>query len=537
MSIPLRVLIVEDREADAKLVLHELRRADFALDWLRVETEADYLAHLDPAPDIILADYNLPQFGALPALHCLQERGLDIPFIIVSGSIGEDLAVLAVKQGVTDYLLKDRLGRLGQAVKNALEQKRLRDEQRQAQKSLEESERRLRLAQKMEAIGQLAGGVAHDFNNLLTIIMGYGEIMLSTLRSDDPARELINEIRKAGDRAASLTRQLLAFSRQQVLEPRVLDLNTIVSDTEKMLRRLIGEDISLTTIMDPALERVKVDPGQMEQIILNLAVNARDAMPQGGKLTIETGNVRLDESYAQAHPEVKPGRYVLLAVSDTGCGMDEATKAHIFEPFFTTKGPGKGTGLGLATVYGIVKQSGGFIYVYSELGRGTTFKIYLPLVKETASRGKSVAGLRKSASGTETLLLVEDEDAVRALTRHALKMCGYTVLEAGHSDEAIRICKHHEGVIHLLVSDVVMPQMGGRQLAERLLAMRPKMRVLYLSGYTDDAVVRHGILQAEVAFLQKPFTINALANKVREVLDTGLELEPGLREEVLVGAS
>jgi signal transduction histidine kinase len=537
MSKPLRVLIVEDLEADAGLILHELRRADFALDWHRVETEADYLAHLDPAPDIILADFKLPQFGALPALHCLQKRGLDIPFIIVSGSIGEDMAVLAVKQGATDYLLKDRLGRLGQAVKNALEQKRLRDEQRQAQKSLEESERRLRQAQKMEAIGQLAGGVAHDFNNLLTIIMGYGEVMLNTLRSEDPSRELINEIRKAGDRAASLTRQLLAFSRQQVLEPKVLDLNTIVIDTEKMLRRLIGEDIGLTTVMDPALERVKVDPGQMEQVILNLAVNARDAMAQGGILTIETGNVGLDESYAQVHPEVKPGRYVLLAVSDTGCGMDEPTKAHIFEPFFTTKGPARGTGLGLATVYGIVKQSGGYIYVNSEPGRGTIFKIYFPSVKETVSCGNSYPGLRKMATGTETLLLVEDEDAVRALTRHALKMCGYTVLEARHGEEAIHIFEQHEGMIHLLVSDVVMPQMGGRQLAERLVAIRPEMRVLYLSGYTDDAVVRHGVLQAEVAFLQKPFTMNALANKVREVLDRGREQEPELREAVLAGSS
>jgi two-component system cell cycle sensor histidine kinase/response regulator CckA len=519
MPIPLQVLIVEDREADAKLMLHELRRGGFDPAWRRVETEADYLAHLDPSLDIILADYNLPQFGALPALRQLQERELDVPFIIVSGSIGEEAAASAMRQGGTDYLLKDRLGRLGQAVKNALEQKRLRGEKRQAQKSLEESEKRLYQAQKMEAIGHLAGGVAHDFNNLLTIISGYSDILLSRLPATDPASGLLQEIHKAGERAAGLTRQLLAFSRKQIIQPKVLDLNALANDVGKMLRRMIGEDVSLTTVLAPRLGRVKADPGQIEQVLMNLAVNARDAMPQGGKLTIETANVELDDNFTQGRPEVQPGWYVLLAVSDTGCGMTEEVKAKVFEPFFTTKEAGKGTGLGLATVYGIVKQSGGYIYVYSEPGLGTTFKIYLPLVEDGVPAGTSNSDRKTLPQGSETILLVEDEDAVRSLTRYTLQMQGYAVLEARDGEEALRVADQHQGQIHLLMTDVVMPRMGGRRVAERLAQTHPGVKALFLSGYTDDAVVRHGILEGEVAFLQKPFTPSALAQKVRDVLD------------------
>jgi len=382
-------------------------------------------------------------------------------------------------------------------------------------------EQQLRQSQKMEAIGRLAGGVAHDFNNLLTIINGYGEILLGALRPEDPMWELVAEIRQAGMRGASLTRQLLAFSRQQVIAPQVLDLNSVVADVDKMLRRLIGEDIVLTTRMDPALGSVKADPGQIEQVLLNLAVNARDAMPKGGRLTIETANVELDANCPDARPEVRPGRYIQLAVSDTGCGMDEATKAHLFEPFFTTKGVGKGTGLGLATVYGIVKQASGCIYIYSEPGRGATFKIYLPRIEEAVPAKHAQAGVTRSSVGTETILLVEDEDAVRALTRHVLQKSGYKVLEARHGGEALRLCGRHREPIHLLLTDVVMPEMGGRELADCLISLRPEMKVLYLSGYTDDAVVRHGILTAESAFLQKPFSVETLTRKVREVLDQG----------------
>jgi two-component system, cell cycle sensor histidine kinase and response regulator CckA len=374
-------------------------------------------------------------------------------------------------------------------------------------------------AQKMEAIGKLAGGIAHDFNNLLTVISGYSDILIAPLPAHDPMRGFLHEIQKAGERAAHLTRQLLAFSRKAVVEPRVLDLNSLVTETEKMLRRLIGEDISLTTTLARALGQVKADAGQVEQVIVNLAVNARDAMPQGGKLTIETCNVELGNEYAMLHPEVKPGAYVMLAVSDTGSGMSQETKARIFEPFFTTKGLGQGTGLGLATVYGIVKQSEGHLDVHTDLGRGTSFKIYLPSVNGNQSSSKSNHGVKIAPHGKETILLVEDEESVRRMTKLALRSLDYTVLEAENGEQAIRVCEQHKQPIHLLMTDVVMPQMGGRQVAERLTACRQGIKVLFVSGYTDDAVVRHGVLQAEVAFLQKPFTQMGLARKVREVLD------------------
>jgi two-component system, cell cycle sensor histidine kinase and response regulator CckA len=380
-------------------------------------------------------------------------------------------------------------------------------------------EEQFRQAQKMEAFGQLAGGVAHDFNNLLTVISGYSELLLETLPADDPNREMIQEILKAGVRAALLTRQLLAFSRKQLVQPQVLDLNAVVASTEKMLGRLIGEDMNLTTVLAHGLDRVKVDPGQVEQVIMNLVVNARDAMPEGGRITIETANVDLDESYAQSQLRVKPGRYVLLAVSDVGCGMSEEVKARIFEPFFTTKEAGMGTGLGLATVFGIVKQSGGHVRVHSKVGHGTTFKIYLPSVTEAVSPNPMEERPATVLTGDETILLVEDEERVRAITRLALQTNGYTVLEAANGVEAIGVAKQYAGPIHLLVSDVVMPQMGGRQLAERLKALHPQMRTLFVSGYTDDAVVRRGVLQAEVAFLQKPFSMDALHRKVRGVLN------------------
>ncbi|MDQ2948682.1 MAG: response regulator, partial [Acidobacteriota bacterium] len=385
--------------------------------------------------------------------------------------------------------------------------------------SLKSLEQQLRQAQKMEAFGQLAGGVAHDFNNLLTVILGYSDLILDSLPPDDLSRGSIQEIHDAGERAALLTRQLLAFSRKQVVEPQILDLNSVVAGTERMLGRLIGEDITLTTVLAAGLDQVKADPGQIEQAIMNLVVNARDAMPRGGRITIETANVDLDEGYGKSHAEVESGRYVLLAVSDNGCGMTEEVKARIFEPFFTTKAVGRGTGLGLATVFGIVKQSDGHVRAYSEVGHGTTFKVYLPSIVEMVSAAQAKAGTPPSPSGVETILLVEDEKAVRALTGLALQKKGYTLLEAASGEEAISLCEEHLGPIHLLVSDVVMPDMGGRQLAERLTVLRPEMRVLFVSGYTDDAVVRHGVLQAEVAFLQKPFTMDALHRKVRAVLD------------------
>ncbi|OLC07756.1 MAG: hypothetical protein AUH42_02935 [Gemmatimonadetes bacterium 13_1_40CM_70_11] len=374
-------------------------------------------------------------------------------------------------------------------------------------------------AQKMEAVGRLAGGVAHDFNNLLTAILGSADLMLDSLRAGVPEREEVEEIRKAALRAADLTHQLLAFSRQQVIAPTVLNPNDVVANMDKLLRRLLGEDVELRAVLAPDLATVKADSSQLEQVVLNLAVNARDAMPNGGKLTIETQNVELDVAYARGHVSSQPGDYVMLAVSDTGVGMDAATQARIFEPFFTTKEKGKGTGLGLATVYGIVKQSGGWIWVYSEPGHGTTFKIYLPRVAEAAAPAAPSPAPPASVRGSETVLVVEDDEMIRHLVQRVLKANGYTVLVAASGRDAERVAGQHQGPIHLLMTDVVMPGMNGREVARRLAAARSGIRVLYLSGYTDDAIVHHGVLEPGIAFLQKPFTLAVLGRKVREVLD------------------
>jgi PAS domain S-box-containing protein len=389
---------------------------------------------------------------------------------------------------------------------------------KQAEEALHRSEEQLRQSQKMEAVGKLAGGVAHDFNNLLTAINGHSELALRRLHVDDPLYRKLEGIKRAGERAAGLTRQLLAFSRKQIMQPKVLDLNQVVFEMNKMLQPLIGEDIDLFTKLTPELGKVKADPGQIEQVLLNLTVNARDAMPKGGKLTIETANVYIDEEYAGLHATVVPGRYVMLAVSDTGCGINAETKERIFEPFFTTKEVGKGTGLGLSTVYGIVKQSGGNVWVYSEVGRGTTFKVYLPCIDVRSEETEPSADNTQMMSGTETVLLVEDEEMVRDMAREILRESGYQVLEARHGQEALLVAEQHSGPIHLMLSDVVMPLMSGRELAEQLSPRRREMKVLYMSGYTDDAIVHHGVLDEGMAFIEKPFTPLALARKLREVL-------------------
>ena len=387
-------------------------------------------------------------------------------------------------------------------------------------------EEQLRQAQKMEAIGRLAGGVAHDFNNLLTIISGYGQLVRERLGSDDPASGFMTEVLKASERAAALTRQLLAFSRQQVLTPSLVDFNGLVGNTEKMLRRLIGEDIELVTILKPGLGQVKADPGQIEQVIMNLALNSRDAMPKGGRLTIETANVNLDDGYVRDHPEVQPGPYVLLAVSDTGIGMDAETQKRIFEPFFTTKEKGKGTGLGLAMVYGIVRQSGGHIWVYSELNVGTVFKLYFPRSQETHAASHTPVQQPRSVRGSETILLVEDEESLRKLVKSILQRKGYAVLAPEDVMEALDIAQKHAGPIHLLLTDVIMPKMSGRDLAEQVVSFHKETRVVYMSGYTDDAIVQHGVLDSGVSFVQKPFSPDAIARKVREVLDASKASSP-----------
>ena len=380
-------------------------------------------------------------------------------------------------------------------------------------------ETQLRRAQKMEAVGQLAGGVAHDFNNLLTAILGYSQLLADQLGARPDLCSHVEEIRKAGERAAALTRQLLAFGRQQVLQPRVIDLNAVVADIAALLRRLIGEDVELITALRSGPVGVLVDPGQVEQVLVNLAVNARDAMPKGGKLTLETADVELDEIYAYLHPDARPGPHVLLAVSDTGEGMDRETQSHIFEPFFTTKGQHQGTGLGLSTVYGIVLQSGGHIEVHSETGRGSTFKIYFPRVEaEVRGAAESAAPAAARAAGSETVLLLEDEAALRDLIRDVLQDSGYTVLEAGIPAAALALASSHPGPIHLLLTDVVMPRMGGPEVAEQVVRLHPRARVLYMSGYAGHAIGRHP-LPAGAPLLEKPFSVEGLLQQVRRVLD------------------
>ena len=391
-------------------------------------------------------------------------------------------------------------------------------DRKRAEHALAESEQQLRQSQKLEAVGQLAGGIAHDFNNLLTVIMGYCDLLLQS-PLENPDREKLAEINNAADRASALTRQLLAFSRKQMLKPEIINPNSLIEGTGKMLRRLIGVDIEVLTSLQDEVGRISADPGQVEQVLINLVVNARDAMPQGGTITIETANVTLDEAYADLHLAVRPGAYVMIAVSDTGMGMDATTRKHLFEPFFTTKEVGKGTGLGLSMVYGIVKQSGGNIWVYSEPGRGTTFKIYLPLVHDEILESVSTAeAMSLSTPATETILLVEDEEMVRNLTLKVLEERGYQVLAAQNGEEALEISNSHVGPIDILITDVVMPRMNGRQIAESINCLRPGIPVLFMSGYTDEAVVHHGMIDPGTNFIEKPFTIDGLALKVMDVL-------------------
>jgi signal transduction histidine kinase len=512
MPQSLKVLLVEDNPDDAKMVLRELKRDGFEPISQRVDTEVVFLDSLHSDLDFILSDYAMPEFNGLRALELLKKSGLEIPFILISGTIGEDIAVEAMKLGATDYLLKDRLTRLGPAVRRALQEVEERDQRRQIERQFIE-------AQKMEVIGQLAGGVAHDFNNILAVIMGYSDLLIQKVVPDNELKSYLETIRSSAVRASGLTRQLLIFSRKQNVQLIVLDINEVVKDLDKILKRLVDENIELATVPGEHVGRVKADSGYIGQVVMNLVVNARDAMPNGGKLTIATSNAALDENYAHTHPGAIPGDYVMISVSDTGTGMTEEVKARMFEAFFTTKPKGKGTGLGLATCQTIMQQSGGHIGVQSELGQGTTFKIYFPRVDQPLDvAAHSRTG--PTPRGTETLLVVEDEPTLRHLARSVLELQGYKVLSANNGQDALHTVRDHKGSpIRLVITDIVMPLMGGKVMAEWLKTANPDLKILFTSGYTDDAVTQQGLLAEGVEFLPKPYMPTSLACKVREMLD------------------
>ena len=519
----LRALIADDSENDVLLLLRVLRKAGYEPVYERVWTAPAMQAALQrQAWDIVISDYEMPNFGGFEALQLLKESGHDLPFILVSAVVSEETAVAAMKAGAHDYIMKRNLARLVPAIERELREAQTRAARKAAEEALRQSEERLRQTQKIEAVGRLAAGVAHDFNNILTAIMGHSELLLRQLDADDPRRKNAEQIEKVTYLAAGLTRQLLTFSRKQVIEPRVLNLNAVILDIKKMLRRLIGEDIEFCTLLDPAAGHIKADPGQIEQVMMNLAVNARDAMPNGGKLTITTANTTQDKNHLKNFPDMGAGDYVMLAIADTGTGMSEEVKAHLFEPFFTTKPSGKGTGLGLATCFGIVKQNTGHINVHSELGSGTTFKIYFPQV-QSAIEPLRVRNLpTEVAGGNETVLLVEDEPVVRELAVATLREKGYTVVEAVNGEEGLRLVQQHDGKIDLVLTDVVMPVMGGKEMTDALHTSHPDTKVLFTSGYTEDALGHHGVLLPGIGFLPKPYLTATLARKVREVLDEGL---------------
>jgi signal transduction histidine kinase/ActR/RegA family two-component response regulator len=520
VKTPLRLLQLEDNPVDADLIVTTLIEGDIPCQSQLVDTRQAFVAALkEGRMDLILADYSIPGFDGMTALILARQHCPDVPFLFVSATIGEELAIDAMHQGATDYVLKQRLGRLVPSVLRALRELDDRAERKRAEEALRQSEKQFRQSQKMEAVGRLAGGIAHDFNNLLTVIMGYSQVLSTELGPQHPLRGKIEETQKAGERAAMLIRQLLTFSRKQSLDPKVLSLNTAVTNLESLLRRLIGEDIHFVTKLDPTNGRLRADQAQLEQVLVNLVVNARDAMPKGGTLTIETAQVELTRSPVYHLTPLPPGPYVRLSVGDTGCGMDRQTQSHIFEPFFTTKGEGKGSGLGLSTVFGIVTQCGGAIDVTSRVGHGTRFDLYFPSVESEILATAPTTPSGQPQRGTETILVVEDEPSVRTLVRDELRKLGYRVIEAKNGVEACLLATQQAGSLQLLLTDVVMPGMGGQELAQHLSVIKPDLRTLFMSGYMDDIGIMAGQEEGTSSFLQKPFTPEVLARAVRNLLD------------------
>ena len=513
MSTPLRLLIIEDSENDALLLMRELTKNGFDLDCERVDTpEAMQVALVAKKWDVVVSDYVMPHFSGLDALRIVKESGIDIPFIILSGKVGEETAVEAMRAGANDYIIKGNLARLTPAIEREIRDVEDRNKCRRA-------EDQLRQSQKMEVIGQLAGGVAHDFNNILTVILGYCDLLKMKPVLDDSIKEAIDHISSAAERAAQLTRGLLAFSRKQVLDTKPVGLNVVVQHVEKFLVRIIGADVLLKSVNNGVDLRVMADTGQMEQVLMNLATNARDAMPGGGTLTIETSFQEIDESFVYCHGLGKPGRYGVISVSDTGIGMDEETRNRIFEPFFTTKEVGKGTGLGMAIVHGIVNQHSGFVYVYSEPGKGSTFKIYIPLLEtDVASEGvKNASELTKG--GTETILVVEDDASVRKVVEAILIKFGYEIISAVDGQEAVDIFKAKGSKIKLILMDMIMPHKGGIEAYKEICQLQPDARVLFTSGHTADFIRSRGELDNGVDLIMKPVKPYELLKKVREMLD------------------
>jgi two-component system, cell cycle sensor histidine kinase and response regulator CckA len=510
-----KILLVEDNQGNADLFTEYLRIAG-EFDPVRVSRLSEAFNRLSEGDvELILLDLNLPDSNGLDTLRRVHAKVPGIPIIVLTAHSGESMITEAIREGAQDYLVKTEI------VPNLLNRSiRYSIERHHAAMVLKDLELRLLQSQKMEAVGRLAGGVAHDFNNLLTAILGYCKLLETSLDAGDRRISDLNEITEASKRAASLTGQLLAFSRRQVLAPKVLNLNRTVTTMEKMLRRLIGEDLNFSVSLDPKLNNIRADAGQLEQVIMNLAVNARDAMPKGGRISVETGNIAFSEDSPGRHDVIPSGDYVMVAVSDTGCGMTTETLSHIFEPFFTTKEQGKGTGLGLCTVFGIVKQSGGYVWVYSEPGQGSAFKIYFPITKESVEQPKDDRVSPKTLRGSETILLAEDDASVRHMLVRTLRQNGYTVLEASNGKDAIGIIEQRGDQIQLIITDIVMPELGGRGLADYVNLVRPQTRIIFMSGYTDDVIIRHGELDPGMVFLQKPITLESFLQKIRYVLET-----------------